>query len=186
MSKKDCKVEYRGIQGFPGYRVGNDGSVWSSIGKGHTRPGNEWKPLKQLSDKDGYCQVTLWIKGKGFTKKVHRLVLEAFVGPCPAGHECRHLDDDRKHNDLKNICWGTRGENRDDAVNHGRCAFGPRNGMSKLSSSEIVTIRKMRKSGVPRWIVASGFEVHPEHISAIMNGHRHNSKSQRNAQRAIK
>lgn len=31
MPEFDSTVEYRDVEGFPGYKVGNDGSVWSSL-----------------------------------------------------------------------------------------------------------------------------------------------------------
>lgn len=45
---------------------------------------------------------------------VYRLVLEAFVGPCPAGMEARHLDGDSANDALSNLRWGTKAENADD------------------------------------------------------------------------
>lgn len=53
------------------------------------------------------------------TRLVHRIVLEAFDGPCPEGQECRHLDGDANNNRRTNLRWGTRSENNDDAVEHG-------------------------------------------------------------------
>ena len=57
------------------------------------------------------------------TFRVHRLVLEAFVGPCPAGLECRHLDTDPLNNRLENLVWGTREENHADRLVMGRTAL---------------------------------------------------------------
>lgn len=48
-------------------------------------------------------------------RHVHRLVLEAFVGPCPAGQEARHLNDIPCDNWLTNLVWGTSKQNRADA-----------------------------------------------------------------------
>jgi hypothetical protein len=42
---------------------------------------------------------------------VHRLVLLAFVGPCPAGHEVLHLNHQPADNRLENLRYGTRSEN---------------------------------------------------------------------------
>lgn len=50
---------------------------------------------------------------------VHRLVLENFVGPCPDGWQCRHLDGDPTNNHVSNLKWGTPSENTIDAVRHG-------------------------------------------------------------------
>lgn len=50
---------------------------------------------------------------------VHRLVLSAFVGPCPKGCEGLHDDDKRTNNRLSNLRWGTRAENIEDAFRNG-------------------------------------------------------------------
>lgn len=44
-------------------------------------------------------------------KRIHRLVLEAFVGACPLGYECDHIDRNRMNNNLNNLRWVTRKEN---------------------------------------------------------------------------
>lgn len=52
---------------------------------------------------------------------VHRCVLLAFVGPCPEGKdEVRHLDGNRLNNALSNLAYGSRYENMQDCVQHGR------------------------------------------------------------------
>ena len=49
----------------------------------------------------------------------HRLVMFAFVGPCPPGQEVRHLDGDKLNPSLDNLVYGTRSENMRDMVRHG-------------------------------------------------------------------
>jgi hypothetical protein len=51
--------------------------------------------------------------------KVAYLVLEAFIGPRPAGMECRHLDDNRWNSLLCNLQWGTHAENARDMTRNG-------------------------------------------------------------------
>ena len=67
----------------------------------------------------GYRAVTFNRSGEVVQYKVHRLVLEAFVGPCPPGEEARHLNGIRHDNRLANLAWGTRIENNFDRVLHG-------------------------------------------------------------------
>jgi hypothetical protein len=43
--------------------------------------------------------------------KVHRLVCEAFHGPCPPGLETLHGDENGLNNRPENLRWGTRKEN---------------------------------------------------------------------------
>lgn len=67
-----------------------------------------------------YWFVTLWHGKKAHHRRVHNLILEAFVGPRPEGAFGLHADDDPDHNTLANLRWGTRSENTLDMVRNGR------------------------------------------------------------------
>jgi len=116
-------------EGF--YEVSDDGEVRSvgrkvkCYGGFRTIKGKVLKP--SLSD-DGYHVVSI-SRGdhKQETVHVHRIVLLAFVGPCPEGMETRHDDGSRTNNRLSNICWGTPEENWIDRKRHGRVGW-PRYG----------------------------------------------------------
>lgn len=71
-------------------------------------------------DKAGYPRVTLKVGGARHNYLVHHLVLKAFVGPKPAGMECRHLNGNPADDRLENLKWGTPTENSYDTVRHGR------------------------------------------------------------------
>ena len=139
--------EFRPIEGYPGYRVGNDGSVWSQRVKGShvasaTAP---WRPLKLYRYKGGYVQVRL--KRNGVTKcfRVHILVLTAFRGPCPEGMEGCHSPDPNKANcRLDNLRWDTHGGNMTDAKNHGTLAVGERHGRRRLNAATVRAMRMMK------------------------------------------
>lgn len=59
---------------------------------------------------DGLLMVSLWRGGDHTDYLVHNLVLEAFVGPRPAGLQGLRSDGDRANNRLENLHWGTRSE----------------------------------------------------------------------------
>jgi hypothetical protein len=122
MATADSTPRYLNVVGFPGYRVGDDGSVWRSWHGG-------WRLVPSRRHKKGYRRVTLHRDGKRYHPLVHRLVLEAFVGPCPKGMEvCHYPDTDKANNRLGNIRWDTHAENMRDAyrdrpsVTEKRCA----------------------------------------------------------------
>jgi hypothetical protein len=71
---------------------------------------------------EGYVAVDLSVNGKRSRVRVHKIVLEAFVGPCPVGMECCHADDDRANNELSNLRWDTKKNNMKDrdAAGHTR------------------------------------------------------------------
>lgn len=116
---------WRAVTGFEGlYEVSDDGRVRSldrvvprRDGGTTRRPGKELRGSPNTTN--GRIEVGLTRQGRRVSRYVHRLVLEAFVGPCPPDMEARHLDDDPLNNSLANLLWGTRSENVRDRVRNG-------------------------------------------------------------------
>lgn len=67
----------------------------------------------------GHLRVKLSRDGDYEQGSVHRMVLTAFSGPPPDGHESLHGDGDPTNNNIENLRWGTRSENNLDRVRHG-------------------------------------------------------------------
>lgn len=65
--------------------------------------------LKQYKDKDGYAIVYFFINKKILIKKVHRLVMLAFVGESKL--TVNHIDGDKSNNNLSNLEYATNQEN---------------------------------------------------------------------------
>lgn len=91
----------------------------------------------------GYRRVYIGRSGRS----VHRLVLEAFVGPCPDGYECAHLDGTRLNNVVANLKWVTRTENMRHKNPHGTAPHGERCGASKLTAEQVCAMRKAYADG---------------------------------------
>lgn len=149
MPEFDSSVEYRSIPEFPGFMIGSDGTVWSLWKKGHKKPGCVWTRLTPLRV-NGYLAVSPFQK----RRYIHRLVLEAFVGPCPLGKECCHNDGCKGNNDKSNLRWGTRKENVADNKKHGTLAIGERHGIAKLSAKLVKLARRADRWGVSRTKIA--------------------------------
>lgn len=78
--------------------------------------------LKRL--KTGHTIARMCRPGEPNVEKlIHRLVLEAFVGPCPTGMEGCHNNGDPTDNRLANLRWDTHAENQRDILRHGRHYF---------------------------------------------------------------
>lgn len=136
--------EYRLIPDFPGYRVGDDGSVWSN-------KRGEWMRLKG-GIRNGYANVMLSHQNKRRLICCHTLVLLAFVGPKPPGADACHLNDDRSDNRPSNLRWDTHANNcRDCYVNRRR--------RSRLTPEQAIEIRQMRSQGYTYRSIASHFNV---------------------------
>lgn len=77
------------------------------------------KILECMTEPSGRKTVHMWDGSKYKRKRVHRAVLESFVGPAPEGYICRHLNDNPSDNRLSNLAWGTLSENMDDRTRNG-------------------------------------------------------------------
>lgn len=77
--------------------------------------GRELKP--SLDKQTGYLKIGLGFQSR--TYSIHRIVLEAFVGPLPEGMLTRHLDGVKTNNRVENLMYGTYAENQIDEVELG-------------------------------------------------------------------
>ncbi len=163
-------VKYEEILGFPGYWVGNDGTIWSEwiVGRASKRTTKHKRRL-HLNDK-GYWIVSFRTHGKLVTFRVHRLMLEAFVGPCPARMETRHLNGVRSDNRLENLTWGTPTENQEDKRQHGTLPCGEKQWRAKMTDASVVEIRRLAALGIGYTDIAKRFSMSPRTIGQIATG----------------
>lgn len=183
MSNTNSTVTYKDIPGFPGHRVGSDGSVWSCRerkfpGGGGCRSvvGGTWRRLRLRPRKYGHLEVKLH-NGSGITfiRQVHRLVLESFVGPCPDGMECCHFPDrNPTNNRIENLRWDTRTGNASDAVKHGTFPRGETNGKHVVTKEIVRLIRAAHTTGSTIAALSRKYQVSIGCISHIV--HRKNWK----------
>lgn len=165
-------VVYKEIHGHPGYRVGSDGSIWSRIRRGARRGGTfsvTWTRIKGCAGNRGHLTVRLTPSVYHY---VHRLVLEAFVGPCPPGMECCHdPDPDPANNRLENLRWDTKKGNSADMDRLGRRYLpncnGERHVKTKLSESDVLEIRRLSALKVSRSVIAEQFGIRARYVTYI-------------------
>lgn len=112
------------VVGFEGYyEVSDQGRVRSVERTVPANTGTRLVPSTILTpwvDPKGYCTVGLGKPGqKAKTLRVHRIVLEAFVGPRPSQLEACHGNGDPADNRRSNLRWDTHSANNLDRVKHG-------------------------------------------------------------------
>lgn len=109
--------EWRWVVGFEGrYQISDSGGVYSLL---------THKRLRTDFGRKYEYAVLRDVNGKGHTLAVHRMVLEAFVGPRPEGMATRHLNGDVHDNRITNLVYGFYSENARDTIDHGN--HGPSN-----------------------------------------------------------
>jgi len=143
------------IPSFPNYSITHDGRIYTN---------KTGRQRKLHSDKyTGYLTVGLYRDGQMHIVALHRLLLEVFMGPCPEGMQCRHLDGNKQNNNLCNLKWGTPFENTADRTVHGTHV-----GNYKLTVWCIIWIKyllSLRK--FTQREIASFFAIHESQISHI-------------------
>ncbi len=172
------KEQWRAVRGYPGYEVSDLGRVrsWRLSGRGsRKRHSPLLRKLIPNPRTGGYLYVMLSIKGKVKLRQVHVMVLEAFVGLRPAGHETRHLKRDVTNNKLNNLVWGTPREQFEDQVRHGTDTRGERNGRAKLTNQQAKTIRRLLAAGTAGTSLTKRFGVSAATITRIKKGQRYAS-----------
>jgi hypothetical protein len=88
------------IAGFPGYEISDTGEVFGPRGK-----------LRGEISR-GYLRVTLYNNRQPSRRLVASLVMDAFVGPKPSGHDIDHINGIRLDNSIGNLRYLGSRENR--------------------------------------------------------------------------
>lgn len=100
------------IEGFPGYFIEDNGRVWSE----HSN-----KFLKPLRDTNGYLMVNLHKDGKQYSKRIHRLVAEAFINNPNNYDQINHIDENKENNNVNNLEWCTVSYNNNYGTHYEKC-----------------------------------------------------------------
>lgn len=105
------------------------------------------------------------------SKAIHRLVLHAFLGPCPEGQEVNHIDADRTNNNRPNLEYVSHSENMKHAYSLGRKRQdGEHNNHSKMTWGKVEQLRAMAATGAPLTALAEEFSIHYQTAYKIRSG----------------
>lgn len=162
--------EWRPVHGFPGYEISKLGEVRSLARRNLQGAFRRERILKADVNWAGYHIVRLARDGVKTPRLVHRFVLEAFVGPCPEGMQCRHLNGVRSDNRLDNLRWGTVSENRADQRCHGTSMDGLRNPAAKVNETDVERMFDLRRAGCSQQAIADWIGLHQTQVSRILRG----------------
>ena len=109
-------IVIKDVVGFETYfEVSDEGRVFSKeryVLNNGTKVLKPRRELKGVSNGIGYLQVGLSCNNTRVRKYIHRLVAEAFLGPCPEGYEVNHKDRVKTNNRLTNLEYVTHSQNQ--------------------------------------------------------------------------
>jgi len=138
--------------------------------------GRSWLPDLILigtpvNKKTAHLQVRLTDNGRQKMVLVHRIMLEAHVGPCPPGVESIHRNDVADDNRLENLRWGTHTENAQDMIRNGHLVFteGEDQWCAKLTRDDVLAIRAASENHDKQRDIAARFNVSQTTVWRIVN-----------------
>ena len=167
-------TEYKGL-----YQVSNLGNVKSLPKFINNSPKSELigyyskeKILKPFKNPKGYQLVKLYKNKHKCTKKIHRLVAEAFIPNKNNLPQVNHIDGNKMNNNVNNLEWCTNKENQIHAWENNlqKRKFGKEN---KFSKKVIQYDLKMNFIKIWDSIEEARKTLHISNISSVCN-HRRN------------
>lgn len=159
MKKANYPEDWRAIPLFAWYEVSNHGRVRSYNSNARPRVTTP-KILKIQSLPSGHQYVCLYAETVPSKVLIHRMVLEAFVGPAPSpDHNGLHDDGDPSNNFVHNLYWGTQAVNCADTVRHGRSTRGERSVTAKVTEAQVLEIRRRVATGEKQRHLAMEFGI---------------------------
>lgn len=130
------------------YEASNQGCIRRAVPGNGTWPG---RLLKPKINPGGYLVVNCSVNGRTDTNTVHRLVAEAFLGPCPVGLQINHRNADKTDNRVDNLEYVTSKENNQHAfelgLNTQRLKMGE---LGRLGGAKVTDKRRGENSGKAR------------------------------------
>ena len=143
------------------YEVSNGGIIRRATPGRGTWAGRELKPVKATI---GYFVVAPTINGKNVLMFVHKIVMQAFVGFPPDGHEVNHKDGDKTNNALANLEYVTHKRNMEHArelrLIHDRKIY---------SDAAIGVVRDLASAGMKSPSIAKETGISARHCRDIIN-----------------
>lgn len=126
--------------------------------------------LQGSETRGGYRHFSTYHNGEIKTRKVHRMIAEAFIENPKNSPYVNHKDGVKWNNNVDNLEWVTPHENSIHAVEMGLFSQGEKHGLSILKEADIPKIRKMLAEGIKNTEIAKLFGVSSAAIGHIKLG----------------
>lgn len=158
---------WKPIPGYEAYEISSFGNIVRVVGGPGATAGRKLNPNKTR----GYLKVQLWSGGVSRQWFLHRLVMLAFVGPCPDGMQVNHIDGNKANPRLENLEYVTPVQNIHHARDFLGAYKGESHGNSKLTDEKVRQIRSMYAEGQHSYgSIASELSIAKATVAGIVKG----------------
>lgn len=165
-------ILWKAVVGFEGYyEVSDQGEIRSIDRIDCAGARRKERVLKPGPSGFGYLSVDLSVNGKSKRVRIHKMVLEAFVGKCPPGMECCHGDSNRANNKLSNLRWDTKKSNAEDREKAGNTAKGSTHGQSVIDEAIAKKVKIMLADGKKPSYIAEELGIKRHIVANIKQNH---------------
>jgi hypothetical protein len=156
--------EFKVIDGFERYHVGNFGSIFSTV--------RATRFLRWVFDPSGYPYVQLMASGasESTRKHIHKLVACAFIDNSGNLPTVNHINGIKHDNHFENLEWATYSGQQEHALSNGlNSSFGETHYAAVLTWGDVDEIRRLAASGVYHRDIAEQFGCGRKNITKIVN-----------------
>ena len=156
--------EFREVEGFERYQIGDRGSVFSTI--------RGTRFLKWICDEVGYPYVQLMATGASEAAcwHVHSLVARAFIPNPKSLATVNHINGIKHDCDVSNLEWASYSDQQEHALRTGlNKSFGETHYAAKLTWSDVDEIRRLASLGIYHRDIAEQFGCGRANIGKIVN-----------------
>jgi hypothetical protein len=160
---------WRAIPGWPAYEVSDQGRVRSYYRFDRGRYDLAAIPQRFVRSRKGhggYPILGLYNHARQWTVRLHKLVMLAFIGPCPDGMEVCHNDGNPQNNRLDNLRYDTHAGNCADPKKRTARIHGPH----LFTPHQVEAIRLARAAGASYHRLGREYGCCPGTIWYICNG----------------
>lgn len=155
------------VVGWEGYYEVSDLGRVRSLPR-RNAPGGIMSPSRTRNGR--YLVVKLARDGGYVTRRVHRLVGEAFLGPLPPGQHTRHGPGGSLDNRLVNLSYGTPLQNTHDQIRDGTMRRGTAKQEAKLTEAIVAECRARYTAGETQQALAAEFGVSQTTMGKAITG----------------
>ena len=158
---------WRPVVGFPDYDVSNLGRVRSWYASSSAKRRGKPKILAQTVGSKGRMVISIHRDKKIFTRRIHRLVAQAFI-PNPENRpQVNHLTGLYTDNRQGNLEWATKATDLEHAMKYGLVPHGIDHALAKITPEIVREIRARCANGEPQPEIAADFGITQSNVSCI-------------------